>query len=263
VPPLEQWVPAVLLHRATTIYGGSNEIQKNIIAKLILGCPALTPPRPFIPRSHDMDFELNEDQKMLAETVADFAKKESPVERYRKLRDGDLGWDPKVWRTWASSAGCRCPSPSRVGGFGGTFVECALILEQLGKSLVPEPYLPAVVLGGMTVLRAGRRRAARRSTWRPMIEGETSLALAYAERDGRYDVDPCGPPRAEGGRGLRGRSGEKVWVLNGHGADHLVVSAKAAPAELGALRGRKDAKGLTVAGAHHRRPPGRLRPLEG
>jgi alkylation response protein AidB-like acyl-CoA dehydrogenase len=190
-----------------------------------------------------MDFELNEDQQMLAQTVADFAKKESPVERYRKLRDGDLGWDPKVWKHMGELGWLSVPFPESVGGYGGTFVECALILEQLGKSLVPEPYLASVVLGGMTVLRAGSAEQHQKYL-APMIAGDTSLALAYAERDGRYDVESVQTTATKAGAGYA-LSGEKVWVLNGHGADHLVVSAKA-PGGLSLFVVPKDAKGLTV-----------------
>jgi alkylation response protein AidB-like acyl-CoA dehydrogenase len=190
-----------------------------------------------------MDFELNEDQQMLAQTVADFAKKESPVERYRKLRDGDPGWDRKVWRHMGELGWLSVPFPESVGGYGGTFVECALILEQLGKSLVPEPYLASVVLGGLTVLRAGNAEQQERYL-SPMIAGEGSLALACTEEDGRYDVTAVATEARKDGAGYV-LTGEKQWVLNGHGADHLVVSAKA-PGGLSLFVVPKDAPGLSV-----------------
>jgi alkylation response protein AidB-like acyl-CoA dehydrogenase len=190
-----------------------------------------------------MDFELNEDQQMLAQTVADFAKKESPVERYRKLRDGDPGWDRKVWRHMGELGWLSVPFPESVGGYGGTFVECALILEQLGKSLVPEPYLASVVLGGLTVLRAGNAEQHERYL-SPMIAGEASLALACTEEDGRYDVTAVATEARKDGAGYV-LTGEKQWVLNGHGADHLVVSAKA-PGGLSLFVVPKDAPGLSV-----------------
>jgi alkylation response protein AidB-like acyl-CoA dehydrogenase len=203
-----------------------------------------------------MDFELNEDQQMLAQTVADFTKKESPVERYRKMRDSDLGWDPKVWKHMGELGWLSVPFPESVGGYGGSFVECALILEQLGKSLVPEPYLASVVLGGLTILRAGNAEQHQKYL-APMIAGDTSLALAYAERDSRYDVERVATKAEKSGGGYV-LSGEKVWVLNGHAADHLVVSAQA-PGGLSLFVVPKGAKGLTVRrGAHHRRARRRL-----
>ncbi|UCF48154.1 MAG: acyl-CoA dehydrogenase family protein, partial [Myxococcales bacterium] len=102
-----------------------------------------------------MDFELDQDQQMLAKTVSDFAKNESPVERFRKFRDDDVGYDPAVWGKMGELGWLGVPFPESVGGFDGSFTECAIVLENLATTLVPEPYLASVVLGGMTLLRAG------------------------------------------------------------------------------------------------------------
>ncbi|MGD8608805.1 MAG: acyl-CoA dehydrogenase family protein, partial [Myxococcales bacterium] len=172
-----------------------------------------------------MDFELNQDQRMLAKTVSDFAKNESPVSRFRKLRDDDVGYDPSVWRRMGELGWLGVAFPESVGGIGGSFVECALVLENLAATLTPEPYLASVVLGGLTLLRAGNE-AQHEAYLTPMIEGETTLALAYSEPQSRYDVTAV-ETRAEPVDGGYRISGEKVWVLNGHHADHLLVSAQA------------------------------------
>jgi alkylation response protein AidB-like acyl-CoA dehydrogenase len=172
-----------------------------------------------------MDFELDQDQQMLAQTVADFAKNESPVERFRKLRDDDIGYDSAAWQKMGELGWLGVAFPESVGGFGGSFVECALVLENLAATLVPEPYLASVVLGGLTLLRAGNaNQQAKYLT--PMIEGETTLALAYSEAQSRYDVSAIETTATPKGDGYE-ISGEKVWVLNGHNAEHLIVSAKA------------------------------------
>jgi len=172
-----------------------------------------------------MDFELDQDQQMLAKTVADFAKNESPVERFRKLRDDDLGYDPAVWRRIGELGWLGVPFSESVGGFGGSFIECAIVLENLATTLVPEPYLASVVLGGMTLARAGNA-AQHEAYLTPMIEGETTLALASSEPQSRYDVSAVETTATPDGGGYK-LSGEKVWVLNGHQAEHLIVSAKA------------------------------------
>ncbi len=190
-----------------------------------------------------MDFELNEDQRMLAQTVANFAKNESPVERFRKLRDDDIGYDPGTWAKMGELGWLGVAFPEEVGGFGGSFVDCALVLENLAATLVPEPYLASVVLGGMTLLQAGspEQHAAYLT---PMIEGETTLALAHSEAQSRYDVSSIESVAApnDGGYEL---SGTKVWVLNGHNADHLIVSAKA-PGGVSLFVVPRDADGVSV-----------------
>ncbi len=172
-----------------------------------------------------MDFELDPDQQMLAKTVAGFAKNESPVARFRALRDDDIGYDPAAWQKMGELGWLGIPFAESVGGFGGGFVECAIVLENLATTLVPEPYLASVVLGGMTLARAGNE-AQHEAYLTPMIEGETSLALAYSEAQSRYDVGAVETTATPDGAGYR-ISGEKVWVLNGHHADQLIVSAKA------------------------------------
>lgn len=172
-----------------------------------------------------MDFELDQDQQMLAKTVADFSKNESPVERFRKLRDSDIGYDPGAWKNMGELGWLGVAFPESVGGYGGSFAECAIVLENLATTLVPEPYLASVVLGGLTLLRAGNE-AQHGEYLTPMIEGETTLALAYSETQSRYDVDAVETTAKADGSGYK-LSGKKVWVLNGHNADHLIVSAKA------------------------------------
>jgi len=172
-----------------------------------------------------MDFELDQDQQMLAKTVADFARNESPVERFRKLRDDDIGYDPEAWQQMGELGWLGVPFPESVGGFGGGFIECAMVLENLATTLVPEPYLASVVLGGMTLARAGDA-AQHEAYLTPMIEGETTLALAYSEVQSRYDVSSVDTSATPDGNGYE-ISGEKIWVLNGHRADQLIVSAQA------------------------------------
>ncbi|MCZ6805935.1 MAG: acyl-CoA dehydrogenase family protein, partial [Deltaproteobacteria bacterium] len=159
-----------------------------------------------------MDFELDQDQQMLAKTVADFAKNESPVARFRKLRDDDIGYDPAVWKTMGELGWLGVPFPESVGGFGASFTECAVVLENLATTLVPEPYLASVVLGGLSLLRAGNE-AQHTAYLAPMIEGETTLALAYSEAQSRYDVTAIETTAAPDGAGYK-ISGDKTWVLN-------------------------------------------------
>jgi alkylation response protein AidB-like acyl-CoA dehydrogenase len=116
-----------------------------------------------------MDFELDQDQQMLAKTVGEFAKNESPVARFRQLRDSAIGYQPAAWRKMGELGWMGVPFPESVGGFGGSFIDCALIIENLATTLVPEPYLASVVLGGMTLARAGNA-AQHEAYLTPMIE---------------------------------------------------------------------------------------------
>lgn len=171
-----------------------------------------------------MDFETSSEQKLLAETVATFVKQRSPVERFRKLRAAGAPWDPEVWAHLGELGWLSVPFTEEAGGFGGGMVEVAIILEGLGRALAPEPYLASVVLGGLALARAGD--APQHERWlAPMIDGQTALALAYAERASRYDASTPTTTAERSGSGWR-ITGEKVFVLGGHQAHAFVVSAR-------------------------------------
>jgi len=171
-----------------------------------------------------MDFQLTEDQRMLIETVKNFTKKDSPVERVRKIRESEIGWDKSVWRQMGELGWLGVPFSESVGGIGSTFLDAGLVVEQLGTTLVPEPYVPSVLVAGLTISNYGTEEQAQKLLG-PMIEGKTSLALAYAEKSSRYDVARCETRAEKSGSDYLLR-GKKEWVMNGQAADHLLVSAR-------------------------------------
>jgi alkylation response protein AidB-like acyl-CoA dehydrogenase len=171
-----------------------------------------------------MDFQLTEDQQMLIDTVQNFTKKESTVERVRAMRESDIGWDKGVWRKMGELGWLGVPFAESVGGIGGSFLDAGLIIERLGTTLVPEPYVPSVIVAGLTLAHYGTEEQQQKYL-PPMIEGNTSLCLAYAEANSRYDVTHV-EARAEKTGGGYTLSGKKEWVLNGQAADHILVSAR-------------------------------------
>ena len=173
-----------------------------------------------------MNFELTDDQKMLVETAASFARKQSPVARARKLRADPVGWEPAVWRQLGELGWLGVMFGDHLGGFGGGLGDAGLLIEQLGTTLVPEPYLASVILGGVALERGGT--AAQQRRWLvPMIAGQTSLALAFAEEGTRFAPATVTTRATADGAGQGwSLSGRKRWVLNGHAADQVIVSAR-------------------------------------
>lgn len=171
-----------------------------------------------------MRFDLTEDQRLLVESAAAFARREAPVAYLRRMRDDEVGWTRRIWKQMGELGWLALPFSDEVGGLGGSFVDAALLLEQLGATLVPEPYVASVLLAGTALARAGSPE--QRARWlAPVLAGDGSLALAYAERASRHDLGRI-ETRAER-LGARYRlCGEKVFVDNGHAADALVISAR-------------------------------------
>jgi alkylation response protein AidB-like acyl-CoA dehydrogenase len=190
-----------------------------------------------------MNFDLTDDQKMLVNTARDFARKSSPVSRMRQLRDSELGFERQSLAQMGELGWLGVAYPEEVGGMGMSFVELALVLVELGKSLVPEPVLESAVLGGLPILWAGNAEQQRR--WLPdLCAGEAIWSLAWAERGSRFDAGDCAT-RAERRGAAAVLTGSKVWVLGGHAADHFVVSAHG-EAGLGLYVVERGAPGLEI-----------------
>jgi alkylation response protein AidB-like acyl-CoA dehydrogenase len=185
-----------------------------------------------------MNFDLTKEQRMIRDAVAAFVRDESPVSRFRRMREDVRGWDPAIWKRMGDYGWLGIALPEQYGGIGGSFVDVAVVLEQLGRGLVPEPFLPSVVLAGSLIERRGSDDQKRRLL-QPLAEGSLTLALAYAERQSRYDLADCLTRAERGGDGGYRLRGEKVWVLGGGSADWLVVSARTAGSQI-------DAGGLSL-----------------
>ena len=178
-----------------------------------------------------MQLILTEDQELLAKTAADFVAQNSPVARVRALRDAN---DPDLfsralWKQMAELGWVGIPFPESLGGAGMGLAELAVVLEELGRNLAPEPFLSTVLLAGQVLQLAGSE--VQQTRWlEPVARGDAFLALAQQERGSRFDLHRVAT-RAES-RGNRFRlSGEKVAVLDGGAADAIVVVARTAGAE--------------------------------
>src|SRR5262245_5169626 len=170
-----------------------------------------------------MDLALSEDQELIAKTAADFVKEKSPISRVRELRDTDdaLGFSRALWKEMAELGWVGIAFPEALGGAGLGFAELAVVLEELGRALAPEPFLSTVLLAGQALALSGDEAKAK--SWLPRIaKGEAILALAQQEARSRYDLAHVETRAERAGAGFR-ITGEKVQVLDGHVADAFVV----------------------------------------
>ncbi len=205
-----------------------------------------------------MDFDLSDDQRLLVDTVASFARKDSPLSRFRTLRDEEpsnadartpLGFSRETLKKMGDLGWLGLPFPESVGGLGGKCIDVALVLEQLGATLVPEPVVSGVILPGLAVLHAGSA-AQHEALLPPLIAGEKLLGLAYAETESRHDLGRVTTRATRTASGYE-LSGEKRFILDGHAADGFVVSARTSGAEadrdgVSLFVVDKSAPGLTV-----------------
>ncbi|MEP5765720.1 MAG: acyl-CoA dehydrogenase family protein [Halieaceae bacterium] len=183
-----------------------------------------------------MDLSLSEEQQMLKDSVARFVQDNYSVERRRALRDSEDGFDREFWQQFAELGWLALPFAEDDGGYGGSALDTMVLMEELGRGLVAEPYLVNIVLCGGLLAAAS---ASQRTELLPgLINGESQWAFAFAEPNARYNLaDISCSVQAEGDT-LR-LSGEKVAVLNGHCADYLLVSARSSGEQ-------RDAEGISL-----------------
>lgn len=173
-----------------------------------------------------MQLVLTEDQELIATTAREFVTANSPVSRYRALRDaGDpLGYSPALLQEMAALGWLGIPFDEKDGGAGLGLAELVLVVEALGRKLAPEPITGALAMGGFALALGGS--SALKAAWLPAIlEGRKVVALAHQEPDGRYDLLHVATRATAKGQD-HVLSGRKSQVLDAVGADAVIVPAR-------------------------------------
>ena len=214
-------------YRKISIYGGSNEIQRNIIAQHILGLVTRTTHRKGRARTPrgaaqesaslvflapwrlvgatQMDFDYTEEQQLLKDSIEKFLAKNYSFEQRRAIIESREGMSPTAWEGFASMGLLGVPIPEEFGGFGGGGVDTMIVMEAFGRALVVEPYLSTVVLAGSTISLGGSD-AQRQILLPRIVDGSMKFAFAHTEPGTRFELN-----RVE----TTARQAGGMWVING------------------------------------------------
>lgn len=171
-----------------------------------------------------MPLLLNDEQTMLRDSARGFIGDKAPVGHLRQLRDAKdaTGFSRDLWRSFAEMGFAGLLVPEAHGGSGLGAVEAGVIMEEIGRTLMPSPFFATAVLG-VTALRGGSD--AQRAAYLPkIVDGSLLVALAIDEGAKHRPLQTA--MRAErSGNGFR-LNGEKAFVVDGHTADLLIVAAR-------------------------------------
>ena len=172
-----------------------------------------------------MSLVLNEEQTMLKDNAREFVQSRVPVKHLRALRDAkdDVGFSRDVWKEMVELGWSAIPFPEEFGGLGLGYTELGVVLEECGRTLVPTPLMSTVVLGGAAILKGGSD-AQKKDLLPKVCEGGLLLAVAFQERS-RFHPYPALTKAERSGAGYT-LKGAKTFVLDGHVADKLIVSAR-------------------------------------
>jgi alkylation response protein AidB-like acyl-CoA dehydrogenase len=190
-----------------------------------------------------VNFAFSEEQEELRNVVRQFLEAKSPEAAVREQMDTERGFDPDVWKQMAEQLGLQSLTiPEEYGGQGFGYVELIVVLEEMGKTLVCAPYFSTVVLAANTLLHSGDE-AAKKEYLPGIASGDTIATLAFTEPSGKWDESGI-EATASGSGDTWKLSGTKMFVLDGHTADLIIVAART-PKGVSLFAVNGDAAGLT------------------
>jgi alkylation response protein AidB-like acyl-CoA dehydrogenase len=171
-----------------------------------------------------MDFGFNQEQELLRATARKFFENECTSEFVRARMAEPAGVTDDFWKKLAEQGWLGLIYPEQYDGTGLGFVDLTVLMEEMGRAVMPGPFFSTVLLGGLAILEAGSE--AQKKAWLSKIsQGQAKATLALTEPNARWDAAGVTVTAREGG-GKFTLSGTKLFVLDAHVADVIVVVAR-------------------------------------
>jgi len=171
-----------------------------------------------------MDFALSEEQEMLKKMARDFLDEKCPKTLVAEMGVDEKGYPPELWREMAGLGWMGLVFPEKYGGSEMSFLDLAVLLEEMGRACLPGPFFSTVVLGGLTILDAGSEE--QKQEYLPGIAGgEAIFTLALTEASARYDAGSIGVTATADQDGYI-INGTKLFVPDANIADYLLCVAR-------------------------------------
>ena len=171
-----------------------------------------------------MNFELSEEQTLLENMVTAFVRDDYNWETREKIVKTEEGWKPENWSKFAELGLLSVPFSEDHGGLGGTAVDSMVVMEQFGKGLVVEPFMPSILLSGNLISKLANESQANEIIPK-IIEGESRYVFAYAEPQSRFDLSDVKTSATKDGDEYT-LNGFKSVVFGASMATHIIIAAR-------------------------------------
>lgn len=172
-----------------------------------------------------MDFALSAEQELLKKELRHFLETECPKSTVKKLEATEIGYSPEMWKKMADLGWLGLILPEAYGGVGGSLLDLAVLLEEVGRATAPSPIFSTLVMGVLPVLEAGTEDQKKRLLT-GVASGEILLTMAVAEPETDYQPQHMTTHAGHHKDGSFAISGTKLFVHNAHTADYLLVVAQ-------------------------------------
>jgi alkylation response protein AidB-like acyl-CoA dehydrogenase len=176
-----------------------------------------------------MALVLTEEQSMLRDSARGLISDKAPVSHLRQLRDSKdaTGFSRDLWRAFVEMGFSGLLVPEQFGGSGLGCVEAGVLMEEIGRTLMPSPFLSTAVLAASALSRGGSD--AQKSQYLSKISDGSLLAALAIDEGAKHRPLQTRMQAARAGNGFK-LSGDKAFVVDGHAADLLIVAARTAGA---------------------------------
>ena len=183
-----------------------------------------------------MDLSFDEEQRILRDSFRDFLQKEVTMDCVREMWEDEKGYSPEIWKKMGKLGWMGLRIPEEYEGNGLNFLDLAILFEEMGRVALPGPFL-STALATELIIDAGSSK--QKETYLPKIaRGEITATLAISEPNPRYDASGI-HLSATADQDAFLLKGTKLFVLDGHTADLMIVAART-------KKGRKLEKGVTL-----------------
>tara|TARA_B100000676_G_scaffold116704_1_gene116132 strand:- start:172 stop:1308 length:1137 start_codon:yes stop_codon:yes gene_type:complete len=171
-----------------------------------------------------MDLSISEEQSAIRDVISRFIENEYDFEKRMSIAEGDSAFDSDVYNFFVEQGFTAIPFSEEDGGLNGGPVETMLIMKEIGRGLVLEPYLENVILAGGVLKRLATDE--QKSKWLTnIINGELQSTLAFTEPQSRFNLnDVATVAKVNGDKVII--NGKKSFVLNGKEADIIIVPVR-------------------------------------
>lgn len=171
-----------------------------------------------------MDLSLTEEQQLLQDSARDFLRQECPTTHVRAMETDEIGYSPELWKNIADLGWPGLMFPEQYGGSGYTFIELCVLMEELGRSLLPSPFHSTVLTFGLPILFGGSD--AQKQRYLPAVaSGKLLGTLALTEPSASFEASGVSVLAEHRGSTFV-INGTKLFVLNAHTADTLLVAVR-------------------------------------
>jgi alkylation response protein AidB-like acyl-CoA dehydrogenase len=174
-----------------------------------------------------VEFSFSEEQDELRRAARRFLEGESSEARVRAAMQTERGYDPLVWKQLSEElAWTALTIPEAYGGLGMSYLDLHPLMEEMGRALLCAPFFSTICLGANALL-VGGSDAQKERYLPPIATGETKATLAYAEKNRELGADAIKTTYSKSNDGYV-LKGSKHYVVDGHTADLIIVTARAA-----------------------------------